>query len=407
MKKLILASCIVIVMLLTVLFAGCSTNEDNITEGMYLVIYDGNGGYLGDKATTTRRLYCQPDSKLPLYPTDYTSNQYTVPSLGLASKSGYTLAGWYISSEQDYFETEDGEYVYLSVDDANGIITEDENGKYVIDYRVDETGKYIFVYAEVVESTDEEGYTVIDESVVYIFIKEEITDGENTYAPGFYVYSEDILDGLEPSIRTAFEEAYAEKTYSYNTVKEWSGWIKYSDLEEDAQTLFGEFTRYSGSLREATDEDIGSTRYTLYSDYVSLNLIMQEDENGDYVSVGKRYVPYDKDDDTMIDAKRYSVSEHYQFTATEEVKSPSDLTRYSVTFSYWSFENDRVTADKLDENGRLILYAHWVKKATVYYHYENGSGQVDEVTKRLDSSNTNYIELTPGDVIGKKEIIPT
>ncbi len=407
MKKLRLASCIVLVLLLTILFAGCSNSEENITEGMYLVIYDGNGGYLGNKATTTRRLYCQPGSKLPSYPTDYTPNQYTVSSLGLANKAGYTLAGWYLSSDQDYYVMENGEYVYLSVDNGNGIITEDLNGTYVIDYQVSETGKYIFVYVETVESTNGEGDTAVDDSTVYIFLKAEIIDGEKTYVPGFYVYSEEVLNGLGSTARTAFEEAYAEKTYSYATVKEWSGWNKYADLEGDAQTLFAGFTRYSGSLREATDEDAGAIRYTLYSDYVSLDFIMEEDENGEYVSIGKQYVPYDKDDDTMTGKTRYSVSDRYRFTATEAVKSPSDLTRYGVTFHYWSFENDRVTADKVDENGRLILYAHWVKKTTVYYHYENGTGQVDEVTKRLDSSNKNYIELTPGDVIGKKEIIPT
>ena len=54
----------------------------------------------------------------------------------------------------------------------------------------------------------------------------------------------------------------------------------------------------------------------------------------------------------------------------------------------------------------LTLYAHWEKKNTVFYHYNNGTGKVDEATKKLLADNITYVPLTAGETIGKKEIVP-
>ena len=103
--------------LFCMLLTSCGKSIDIDTSGMLLVIYDGNGGYLGNKTATARKLYTHPGSKIPDYPMDYATSQYTVPSLGLAMRDGYQLLGWYANAE--YTLNPEGDYLFLK--QADGI----------------------------------------------------------------------------------------------------------------------------------------------------------------------------------------------------------------------------------------------------------------------------------------------
>lgn len=455
---------VLLVASLVPVLSGCSGEIDIDTSDMYLVVYDGNGGYLGNKTATVRKLFCEPGSKIPDYPVDYTKNQYTVPSLGLAMREGYNLVGWYASEDAEYRPSETGEYVYLSTDDGNGIFEMDPSGEYVRKYELNEKGDFIFVHVE--ESTSEEdSYIYIDANPVRNTADaaepdgepvadgvedtdgESLTDGEQADEPetdaaeaqpedaeepvaedegeelepedviilsvesGFYVCNgeETIGEISDENLREAYRAAYDRKTYTKAEVNAVAGWQNYEDLSGEYTALFGGLDRYSYSFALADEGDEGLDRYSIASGYASLYSIFIEDDRGDYVYSSPIYIEYDPAEEEYSSAQRYSINDRYVFTARGAKTNPSHLDRYDATMDYWDFSEDKVTEGVCEWNGEsyvLTLNAHWVKKNTVYYHYENTVGQVDESWTRLLSDNITSTPIKGGEIIGRKEIIP-
>lgn len=410
MKKsriLSLALLVGLILSLSVLLSGCANKREISTDGMFLVIYDGNGGYLGNKATTVRKLYCTPGDPIPDYPTEYTDKQNTVSSLGLAMKSGYALKGWYTSA--DYEANENGAYVYLSADDNNGVYELDNKGQYVFTYVEDENGEFIDVSIEYKTTVNDEGETVNDETVSYIYVKEAVLDEEKVLlSPGFYIYNEETLnDGsMNELVVNAYKAAAEEKKFSYGEANKLSGFILVTDLNEADSLLLNNEERYTKTFVEATEKDIELDHYSLKSDYAFVDDIFVTDLKGNYVSVDGRFILFDEENEDHAGLARYSIDKKYVFTPTEAKISPADLDRYEIEVKYWDFDNDRVTEDVVDENRHLTLKAHWVKKTTVFFHYNNNTEQVDEMTTKLLPDNTSYEDIKPGMTIGKKEIIP-
>ena len=412
MKKIRYIFCIIISLLMLtaamIFLAGCGSSSEIDTTGMYLVIYDGNGGYLGNKAAQVRKLFCYPGSKIPDYPVDYTDNQYTVPSLGLAMREGYNLLGWYYAA--DYSESEYGEYIRLSLEDGNGVYEDRADGKYVRNYIKSDAGTYIFIYVE--SADDEEG------TPTYIYIDAaEYSDEEGNaigIESGFYICKEtkniegktviDTSDIDDDMIRSAYEAAYKERKYTKSQVDSLAGWHLIDELADNYKTLFAGLDKYVYTFVEATENDEALDHYELISDYASVYSIFIEDENGPYVLTSDGYELMNGDDD-HDSGERYSINDKYVFTS----ESTASMTRYDAMMKYWNFANDTVEAEDCEWDGEkyvITLYAHWEKKNTVYYHYENGTGQIDESNRRLLSDNITYLSLTPGDIIGKKEIVP-
>lgn len=401
--RIVLLVCAVI--LSALLFAGCASGDDVDTSGMLLVVYHGNGGFLGNKTATERKLFCQPGSKIPNYPVDYKTSEYTVPSLGLAMRSGYDLLGWYTSENADYTQSETGHYVYLSVEDGCGVYEDDPAGVFVRKYVPSESGRYVHVYLEEQPAAGEgeenppKGYVLI--------VPHFDDDGKPTLGvePGFYVCGgpEDWSEISDDALREAYEEAFNAKNYSETEAKALSGWQIYEDLGESVRTLFEDFERYDYVFTEADESDEGLDRYALDSGYVSLYDLFVEDRNGAYVEASGDFVKAggDEPEETV----RYAVADRYVFDKDTTV----GIARYDISVQYWSFSEDRVTEDKCVLEGDryvLHLYAHWDSKYTVYYHYNNGTTQVEPSTRRLLEDNTTSVDLRPGDVIGHRESIP-
>ena len=449
--KIVLAAMSLVLVLAAIvpMLSGCANGIDVDTSDMFLVVYDGNGGYLGNKTATIRKMYCEPGSKIPDYPVDYSENQYTVSSLGLAMREGFNLMGWYASDDAKYTKSENGEYVYLSTDDGNGIFEINPNGEYVRKYEKSEDGDYIYVHVEEAQ-TEEDTYIYIDASLKDAEEEPEITDEpiengeteaeapeeitetedgaeetENTedetiedmedvvvlsVESGFYICNgEETIGEIDDDLlREAYAAAYEAKVYSQAEIAGVAGWQNYETLPEDYRELFAGLDRFDYVFAEATDEDEGLERYSIESGYASLYSIFVEDDKGMYVFESPNYV-YAADDEELAAAQRYSISDRYVFKANEDAENPSFLDRYDATMDYWDFTTDTVTEDQCTWDGEkyvLTLNAHWVKKNTVYYHYENAVGQVDESWTRLLDDNITYVPLKPGDVIGKKEIVP-
>lgn len=376
---------------------GCGRTIDVNTSGMYLVVYDGNGGYLGNKTSTMRKLFCTPGSKIPDYPVDYVDNQYTVPSLGLAMREGYQLLGWYYSAT--YSEAEGGEYLLLSLNDGNGVYESDANGKYVRSYVQSDDGGYIYVPVEEAPADTE--------APAWVYIG-AAAEGETALSkePGFYFCNgtEMIKEIDDDALRAAYEKAYATKIYSKADVDALAGWRVAADLKSAQQELFKDLPRYNYSYAEAGEQDADLDHYSLKDDYASVFSLFIENENGKYVQNGSDFVLADDKTDAAL--QRFGVNEKYIFTGA----TTAGMKRYDAKMSYWDFANDHVTEDLCTNDGEkfvLTLTAHWEKKNTVYYHYCNGTGQVDTATRKLLPDNVNYVNLVPGDTIGKKEIIPT
>ena len=412
MKKKLLAVLFSFLVLtgILLLFSACADTSTVNTEGMYLVIYNGNGGYLGDKVTTTRRLYCYPGSKLPSYPMDYEGTENTISSLGLAQRNGYLLKGWYLSDELIYSEDALGSYVYFDTEAGNGVYREDENGPYVYAYDPDENGKFVEIVIErpaVVEEGEE-----TTEALTYIYINKTVIWGDDeTILPGFYICGGqadvDQLDDIAK--KDAYQEALDRGTFAEKDVLAIAGWQIFDELSDANRTLLADLPRYTPSYRKALEGDERDelfTHYALTSDYVNLEELFVQNENGAFVHTGTQYELYDSENPAHATHVRYALVESCVFTPSEEAPTPFALKHYDVAFTYWDFKKDTVTEDLLDEEGKMVLYAHWVKKNTVYYHYENGTGQIDESTTRLESDNITKTPLTQGEVIGKKEIVP-
>ena len=383
------------------LLTGCGARSDIDTTGMYLVIYDGNGGYLGNKAAQVRKLFCSPGSKIPDYPVDYTENQYTVSSLGLAMRDGYQLLGWYSSAT--YKEDAAGEYIYLSLEDGNGVYEDRADGKYVRNYIKDENGDYIFVFVESAPAREEGA-----PAPTYIFIAPNTDENAPDIGiePGFYVCNgaATINDIDNDELRNAYQQAYDAKTYTKAQAESRGGWHLVSELSREDAELYAGLPKYIYTFTEAGEGDEALDHYELVSDHASLYSIFTEDDGGDFVFYAGNYEKLNGEEEHDA-GTRYSVNDKYVFSAD----TTKGAVRFEATMDYWDFANRVVTEDDCTWDGEkyvLTLYAHWEKKNTIYYHYENGTGKVDESTKKLLADNITYIPLIPGDTIGKKEIVP-
>ena len=383
---------------LTAVLGGCKKKSDVDTSGMYLVIYDGNGGYLGDKTRTMRKLFCYPGSKIPDYPTDYTPNQYTVSSLGRATRQGYDLVGWYTFAE--YTVSATGDYLELKTEDGYGIFEADANGTYVYKPIADEAGSLIYIYME--PSTAEEGA----DPDTYVLLAPAFDEDGNpllTVTPGFYVCNSeaDYSDIDDNNLRNAYAEAFAHP-YTKAAAEGLSGYRALDELTEAQQALFEKFPRYRTCYTPAGAEDGGLDRFALVSGHASLFDLFVEDDAGDYVEKNGNYVKATEEDAGL---KHYKVSDRFVFTGN----TTEGMARYGMVAHYWDFANNHVTEDKCQWDGEkyvLHLYAHWEKKLTVNYHYENGTGQVDEATTKLLDDNITEVSLHSGQTIGRKEIVP-
>lgn len=372
---------------LAVVFTSCKGTETDKFEGKYLVIYDGNGGFLGNKTAQVRKLYCEPDSKLPGYYTDYVDSRYTVSSLGLAIRAGYSLKGWYVNGTETYAADDNGTYVYLDMNAGNGIYEYSDNGTYVRKYVESEDGKYVFISADESDGTGAQ----------YVYINmDNYPDSEATIETGFRILPSEFETDEEETIYT---EAKAVKVYAQADVEAVKGYQPYSDLSDEIKALVADYTRYNPAYTEYNnDTDSGLDRYELVSGYADLNNIMTLDSEGKYVSLDGTIELYT--DGAAGD--RCSLNDKYVFVSTESVPTPTYLGRFKATYKYWNFEQDRVTADVVTEGGTLTLCAHWVKKYAVVFDENNGiEGAIHTLTTKLGSDRITYYDLEPGITINK------
>ncbi len=451
-RKLFFLSLVLVMILcaLVPVLSGCASSIEVDTSGMYLVVYEGNEGYLGNKTATVRKMYCEPGSKIPYIPVEYTDNQYTVPSLGLAMREGFDLLGWYASDAATYKESENGEFVYLSADDGNGIFEINPNGEYVRKYEKADDGEYVYVFVE--EAEKEEGSETEAAPDTYVFISSKLKneeepaetddaelpsdetaeDGEQADAEteeteetaepdenvivlsvesGFYICNGDetINEIDDENLREAYRRAYEKKTYSLTEVSSLAGWQKVGEIPEAYADVTAELDRYAYVFAKAEESDVGLDRYAIESGYVSLYTVFVENENGKYVFETPYYVDYDAENEAHAKAQRYSVSDRIVFTPDGDKTNPSYFDRFDATMDYWDFANDTVTEDKCEWDGEkyvLTLNAHWVKKNTVYFHYDNAANQIDSQWTRLLADNYTAVPIRPGEIIGRKEMIP-
>ncbi len=371
---------IFIVFLFTVLVSvltGCNTGHGVLDGEFFTVVYDGNGGFLGNKTSTVRKLQVVEGSKLPKYLQDYAQDSYVVSSLGLATRIGYTLKGWYLESNAEYAENPTGAYVYLNLEEGNGVYKIDQQGAYVYGYVADAEGTLVFINVEPLSEDDD------PETAEYIFF-----NGSNGY--GFYVY-----DSEDPAHVDIYE---TDGGYSVSNVSKYGkSYLVFDELTTDEKELFKDVPKYVQAFYEYTEADEGLTRYSLESGYIYFDTMMVLDSEGLYVYNGSEYLLFDSEDVTHQELDRYSVDARYIFTPSTDYVTPSDLTRYNADIIYWDFENDRVT-----EN--ITLIAHWERKLTI--NYIQKSGQVTVITKKLTEDNTTSVDLVAGETIGKLETIP-
>ncbi|MBO4277913.1 MAG: hypothetical protein J5925_05915 [Clostridia bacterium] len=403
--KRLFAILLFVIMMFSVVavLSSCAGGKDIDTNGMILVIYNGNGGYLGNKAAQVRKLYCVPGSKIPDYPTDYVTNQYTVSSLGLAMHEGYNLLGWY--SNADYAPNSKGAYIKLALEEGNGVYELSAEGGYVRKYVASETGDRIFVYMEEAPKAETEEGGEAPAPVSYVFLQNDPEAPEEeqiSVEPGFYICNgeETFTEIDDDNLRAAYEKAYAAKVYTESQAKSASGWLICEDLNADMQTLLAGLPRYIYTYAEASAEDKDLDHYALVDGYSAVYGLFVEDENGAYVESEGNFVKY-----TSGDAQRYSVVDGCVFTN----ETTAGMQRYNASMEYWDFANKPVTEEDCVWDGEkyvLNLYAHWEKKNTVYFHYNNETEQVDEMTKKLLDDKVTYRGIASGETIGKKEIVP-
>lgn len=375
-KKIQIQKILILIMfILTAGLVGCSGGEV-VEEDKFIVVYDGNGGYLGNKTNTFRRLEVAENSKIPKYLSDYAQDPYVVSSLGLATRQGYNLLGWYLEENAEYAPNPNGAYVYLDLEDGNGVYTINDEGEYVYGYILDEFGPLIFINVEPIGEND-------PETTEYIFF-----NGGNGL--GFYIYnSEDA----------AHVEVYeVDGGYEPSELTKYVGYLQFEDLTTAEKELFQDIPRFRQDFYEYTEVDEGLTRYNLESGYVFFDTIFEAKADGEYVDNEGVYELYDAENPLHADLDRYTISNRYVFTPSTEIATPSDLDRFNADITYWDFEVDRVTKD-------MTLIAHWGRKLSV--NFIQMSGQVTVITTKQNETNTAAISLVAGETIGKLETIPT
>jgi len=358
--------------------------DNTVTEEAeyFTVIYDGNGGYLGNKTNTIRKLRVAPDSKIPKYLSDYSQDPYVVSSLGLATRDGYSLQGWYLAENAEYAPNPDGAYVYLDLEAGNGLYRIDDQGAFVYGHVATEGGPYVFLFVQEIPD-DGDPETNEQDTTEFIYF-----DGDNGY--GFYIY-----DAENPDHVAIYE---ADGSYLPAEISSFgSNYNLFADLSPAFQALFADAPRYDMAYYPYTEADEGLTRYSFESGYIYLSSMLVLDPEGDYVVVDGNYVAYDSGNPEHAALDRYAVDRRYVFTPSVDVPTPSDLPRFNASITYWDFENDRVTAD-------ITLIADWVQKPTV--NFIQKSGQIVTVTTKLSEDNTTSVPLVVGETIGKLETIP-
>lgn len=377
LRKISIKQILIIIMLVfTISLAGCSGGEI-VEEDKYIVVYDGNGGYLGNKTYTYRKLEVSENSIIPKYLSEYAKDDpYVVSSLGLATRQGFNLMGWYLEENAQYAPNPTGTFVYLDLEDGNGVYNINDEGDYVYGYILDENGPLIFINVEPIGEND-------PETTEYIFY-----NGGNGL--GFYIYnSEDA----------AHVEVYdLDGGYTPSQLTGYVGYLIFDDLTETEKTLFAEIPRYRQAFYEYTEADEGLLRYNLESGYVNYESLYELSLEGDYVNNQGVYELYDSENPDHADLDRYKIAQRYVFTPTTEVDVPAKLARYNAEITYWDFESDRVNED-------MTLLAHWERKLTV--NYIQMSGQITSVTTKQNETNTGQVNLVAGEVIGKLETVPT
>ncbi|XMB72097.1 InlB B-repeat-containing protein [Mycoplasmatota bacterium WC30] len=376
--KFVKSIMLLLMAIMVITLTACNGDDDVVEEVNYTVIYDGNGGYLGNKTYSIRKLQVAENSKLPKYLSEYTQDPYVVSSLGLANRIGYTLIGWYLEENATYQADVLGSYIYLDTDDGNGAYRINELGEYVYGYIQDDAGTLIYVNVQPLGEDDDE------ETTQYIYF-----NGGDGY--GFYIYDEGNANHV--SILEASGSYLLDDLDTYGI-----SYMIYDELSVDEQDLFADIPKYSQAYYEYTEADEGLTRFTFDSAYVNFHSIMVLDPEGLYVLDGSEYFLFDEENDDHLELHRYSVDERYIFTATDTIVSPSQMDKYSATFVYWDFENQRVTED-------MVLFAHWEKKLTVEYIQK--SGQTTYLTQKLLEDNVTTVDFAVGEPIGKVETIPT
>ena len=378
LKKISIQKILILIMLgFVVGLVGCSGGGDVVEEEKFTVIYDGNGGYLGNKTNTFRKLEVALNSKIPKYLSDYAQDPYVVSSLGLATRLGYNLLGWYLPENAEYAPNPTGAFVYLDLEDGNGVYTVDEEGTYVYGYVLDENGPLIYINVE--EMTEEDD----PETTEYIFF-----NGGNGL--GFYIYnSEDA----------AHVEVYElDGGYTPASLSKYVTYLVFNDLTNTEKDLFADVPRFRQAYYEYTETDEGLTRYNLESGYVYFDTLFVEAVDGEYVLVEGIHEIYDELNPEHQDLDRFKIADRFIFTPSTEIETPNDLDRFNADITYWDFEVDRVTQD-------MTLVAHWEKKLSV--NFIQMSGQVTVVTTKQNATNTAAISLVTGELIGKIETIPT
>ncbi|HRY78449.1 MAG TPA: InlB B-repeat-containing protein [Candidatus Izemoplasmatales bacterium] len=369
-----------IALVLTFVLTGCSgsTTTDIADTLVHTVIYDGNGGFLGNKTNIIRKLQVADNSKIPKYLSDYAQDPYVVSSLGLATRQGYLLKGWYLEENATYQASPTGAFVYLDLEDGNGLYSLNPEGEYVFGYVENLTGTLIFISVQEIPADIED-----PDLVEYIYYQ-----GTNGW--GFYVFN---ADDAEMVAVKDVDGSYTPAQVS----KYGDAYLVYEELSAAEKTLFAEIKRFNQEFYLYTQADEGLDRYSLDSGYDTLDNILGVDPAGEYVKIEGAFVVYDADNAEHDGLTRYSINKKYVFTPTLTVLTPSDLTRYDATILYWNFEENRVTGD-------LTLKAHWVKKSTV--NFIQKSGQITSVTTKLNEEKTNSIDLMQGETIGKIETVP-
>ncbi len=359
---------------------GCSgSTTTNIADTLvHTVIYDGNGGFLGNKTNIVRKLQVADNSKIPKYLSDYAQDPYVVSSLGLATRQGYLLKGWYLEENATYQVSPTGAFIYLDLEEGNGLYSLDPEGDYVFGYVENPLGALIFISVQDIPSDVED-----PNQVEYIYYQ-----GTNGW--GFYVFNADDADMV-----TVKE---TEGSYTRAQVAKYGdAYLVYDELTPAEKALFTEIKRYNKEYYPYTSADEGLDRYSLISGYDTLDNVLGVDPDGEYVKIEGVFAVYDEENPEHNGLTRYSVNQKYVFTPTATVLTPSDLVRYDATILYWNFEENRVTSD-------ITLKAHWVKKSTV--NFIQKSGQVTSVTTKLNEEKTNSVDLMQGQTIGKIETIP-